>query len=474
MSYRSLICCLTISIIMAACDEDEQVIPDRLVRIPGPSGKTVRQNDLDCCHRGVKCDVSRRESWHDKSSGEACSDVALAYSAADDKAKVMEYRLKACDLGQADSGLVDIYNKVYGYESHRSENDPVSDSQKEAEGKMISCCQRSLDKYTGDAKEFCDYMAISFQLAKREPPRRLVLKQLCNKEFVWSACRELKEFNGKPFTEEMYRERLDAKREGERMVAEANASARSANAEQNNYAEQVEQEQVAPVEEEPAPEPIESSPSWGDAAVQAINATRGQDPVQSELNRQLARINAAGRQPPPVRMHTSAPERTGSFRPAPVAVPVPSRTPEPIAVAPFIPAANTETRNNSGSGVTRIPPSATIEPTTGEAQARTKSSRYVYEPGAQFDGCIGFFYDPTFHNWYSIQNSCSVDIRWVMVGPNGSGVVNSGGTSSLGESRNEVAQHPNRQFAFCRKGFIAVNAQDRYWEGGQYRCMASK
>jgi hypothetical protein len=341
---------------------------------------------------------------------------------------------------------------------------------------MVSCCRNSLDKYTSDAREFCDYMATSFQLAKRESPRRLVLKQLCNKEFVWSACWELKEFNGKPFTEEMYHERLNAAREVERMVAATaqRTSASSSYAEQNNYEEQAVQEQYSSVEEEPAPGPIESSPSWGDAAVEAINATRGQDPVQAELNRQLARINAANRQTPPVRPRPPASSRTVNFGPAPTTVPAPIRAPQPSVSVPYTPpVAPVPTYNYPPVNTANTPSSVTNEPTKSVSEQR-KGPQHVYEPGAQFDGCVGFFYDQGFHNWYSIRNNCSVDIRWVMINPRGSGITNSGGTSCLGEARSEVAQHPNRQFAFCRKGFIPVDAEDSYWKGGQYRCLESK
>jgi hypothetical protein len=465
MSYRSLVCCLTISITMAACDEDEQVIPDRLIQIPGSPGKTVKRSDLACCDSG-NCRVGRKSWQQDLNPGSACEEAAIFYADAGDKVTALKYQLKAMSLGKDEGYLTGRYNEAYGYKSHRNENDPISDSQREAEDKMISLCQNSSGVIDSSKDErLCEHIESAFSAAKREQPRKPVLKELCNNHRSPPACWELKEYNGQPFTMEMYHSWI----ESEQRVAAIKASI------EQSYAEK-EQEDVPPVEEEPAPEPVESSPSWGDAAVQAINAASGrtgQDPVQAELNRQLARINAAGRQPPPVRMHTSAPERTSSYRPTSVAVPVPSRPYESIAVVPSVPADKPVTHTDPPP-MSSNAPSATDVPTTGEAQARTKSSRYVYEPGAQFDGCIGFFYDQSFHDWYSIQNSCSADIRWVMINPNGSGVTSSGGTSCFGESRSEVAQHPNRQFAFCRKGFIPVDAQDRYWTGGQYRCLASE
>jgi len=479
MSNRILVCCLTISIAMAACAEDKQVIPDPVFAVPGSLGKTViRWADISCCQRGEKCDVGR-EPWQGaKKTGEACSTVASAYAAADDRTRAWEYRLRACDLGHPEPSLADMYDEDYGYKSHRGEDDPIGDRQRDAENGMIACCQnpnlRTVDG-TSKSKEFCNSIATSFSLAKRTPPRKLVLKELCNKEFVWSACREVKEFQGKPFTEEMYRQRMNAQREAERMVAAARASVQPTYVQRYDYEEQLPQEQYSPVEEEPDPGPIESSPSWGDAAVQAINAARGQDPVQAELNRQLARINAASRQDPPARVRPSAPARTINFGPPPAAAPIPSRVPQPRVTVPYTPPAAPVPAYNYPSFSNVNPPlGATSEPTKVSVPEQRKSPKRVYEPGAQFDSCISLFYDPTKYNWYSIRNSCSEDLRWVMINPRGSGIVSSGGTDCTGESRSQAEQHPDRRFAFCRKGFIPVDAQDRYWQGGQYRCVDSR
>jgi hypothetical protein len=468
MSYRSLICCLTIlfAFALTACIEDEEVIPDRLIQIPGSAGKTVKRSAILCCNSSDNCRVGRQSWQRDLDPAGSCESAGYMYYDGGDKVAALKYHLKALDHGNKNFGRVETcYNEAYGDKSHRSKNDPVSDDQREAEDKMISLCQNSSGAIDSkESERFCERIASVFSSSKREQLQKRVLKTLCDDHRSPSACWELKEYKGEPFTMEMYRSWA----ESERRVAAIQASA------EQTYSEQAEQEQAAPVEEEPDPEPVESSPSWGDAAVQAINATRGQDPVQSELNRQLARINAASRQPPPVRTPPPAPERTSVYRPAPVVVPAPIRPYESIAVVPSVPTDKPAVRTDPPPVSNSSGPGTTSEPTKEAAPAQTNSSPYRYEPGSQFDGCIGFFYDPTFHNWYSIQNSCSVDITWVSSNPSGAGDVKSGGVSCLSESQSEVAQHLNRLFAFCRKGFVPVDAQDHYWRGGQYRCKDSR
>jgi hypothetical protein len=86
-----------------------------------------------------------------------------------------------------------------------------------------------------------------------------------------------------------------------------------------------------------------------------------------------------------------------------------------------------------------------------------------------FNSCVSFFYDKDSYNWLAIRNGCSEPIHWVNT-TNMSGDLGVGSKSSTAETAQEVDAKGNREWAFCRSGYLPVDNNGRFWTGGRYHC----
>lgn len=103
------------------------------------------------------------------------------------------------------------------------------------------------------------------------------------------------------------------------------------------------------------------------------------------------------------------------------------------------------------------------------------------EPGGVYNQCVEQFYDSEMYNWLSFRNGCDVRVSILVCRKTGAEKcfstleISPGRKSSIGESRDEVAQNGDVIIYVCQDGFLPVDANNHLIERGKqrFRCRES-
>jgi hypothetical protein len=104
-------------------------------------------------------------------------------------------------------------------------------------------------------------------------------------------------------------------------------------------------------------------------------------------------------------------------------------------------------------------------------QAQYTPRQYDAEQSAKYveplsTDCIRPFYDPSFHNWFSFQNTCSESVHLAVatenVGGDGAWNISPGGKVSTGNSRSEQEAYGRIHTYVCPRGYFPVDGADNY------------